>query len=118
MSLFLTACASKTLTSSKTATIIIKTPNMKFYDKGFINYYEDHIYLQILSAGTVVLDLKVYRDEVCKDTLRCMGSSEFNETFIHKSYEKHFLYDLLSQNQKEIVFRDRPNGILIKVLKD
>jgi len=91
---------------------------MKFYDKGFVNYYDDHVYLQILSAGTVVLDLKVYDDEVCKDALRCMDAKEFNKTFINEDYEKNFLYELLTQNKKDIVFRDKPNGILIKVLKD
>ena len=91
---------------------------MKFYDKGFINYYEDYVYLQILSAGTVVLDLKVYKDEVCKDFLQCMDSSEFNKQYINSTYEKEFLFNLLTQNQKEIIFRDKENGILIKILKD
>lgn len=91
---------------------------MKFYDKGFINYFEDHVYLQILSVGTVVLDLKVYEDEVCKDYLRCIDSKDFNAQYINENYEKDFLYKLLTKNEKEIVFRDKPNGILIKILKD
>ncbi len=117
MSIF-TGCATKNIIKSNTATIVIKTPTMKFYDKGFINYYDDHVYLQILSAGNVVLDLKVYEDEVCKDALRCMSSNEFNKQYIISSYEENFLYKLLTQNKKEIIFRDRPNGILIKILKD
>ena len=91
---------------------------MKFYDKGFINTFDDHVYLQILSAGTVVLDLKVYEDEVCKDALRCINSKDFNKEYLVQNYNEDFLYKLLTQNKKEIVFRDKPNGILIKILKD
>ena len=44
------------------ATILIKTPSMKFYDKGFIFKYDDYTQVQIFSAGTAVLDMKIYND--------------------------------------------------------
>ncbi len=86
---------------------------MKFYDQGFITKYDDHIVLQIFNAGQIILNLKVYKDEVCKGTLQCMSSKEFNEIYFSKSYSDDFLYNLLSKNK--IYYKDKKNNILIKV---
>ncbi len=114
--LFFNGCGSKTLNYSSTATILIKSPNMKFYDKGFIKYFDDHIDLEILSAGQSVLKLKVYNDEICKDSLRCISSKEFNELYLNKNYKDDFLMKLLSKNDKIIQHKD--NDIFIKIIKD
>jgi hypothetical protein len=108
-----TGCSIKQPIKSRSATIIFKTPNIKFYDKGFITKYEDKIHLQIFNVGRLVLDLKIYKDEVCQGTLQCINSKEFNSQYFHKSYKDDFLYNLFSQNK--IYFKDRQNGILIKV---
>ena len=86
---------------------------MKFYDKGFITKYEDNIHLQIFNAGQMVLNLNIYKDEVCQGTLQCMSSKEFNTQYFHPSYNDDFLYNLFSQNK--IYFKDKENKILIKV---
>ena len=54
-----TGCATKKPIYSKSSTVIFKTPNMKFYDKGFITKYDDFIQLQIFNVGNLVLDLKI-----------------------------------------------------------
>jgi len=86
---------------------------MKFYDQGFITKYDDHIVLQIFNVGQIILNLKVYKDEVCKGTLQCMSSKEFNKIYFSKSYNDDFLYNLLSKNK--IYYKDKKNNILIKV---
>jgi len=86
---------------------------MKFYDKGFITKYEDNIHLQIFNVGNLVLNLKIYKDEVCQGTLQCISSEEFNKQYFHTSYKDDFLYNLFSKNK--IYFKDRENNILIKV---
>lgn len=107
-------CTSKTQPlTSKSSVIIFKTQNMKFYDKGFINYFEDHIHLQVFAVGRVVLDLQIYQDKVCQSTFECMSGKEFNKQYLHSSYKEDFLYNLFSQ--KEIYHKDNENGILIKV---
>ncbi len=108
-----TACATKQPIITSSHTILIKTPQMKFYDKGFISQYEDYIHLQIFQVGNVVLDLKIYEDTVCQSTLKCISAKEFNEKYLHNSYKDDFLYNLFSQ--KKIYFKDTINNILIKV---
>lgn len=112
------ACASKAPQVSKSATILIKTPKMKFYDKGFISVFPFYTHLQIFSAGSLVLDLKVYEDRICKSTFECLSPKAFNTEFLHSSYEKDFFKKLLEQKEKKIVFRDKNNHILIKITKD
>ena len=108
-----TACASKKPISSISSTMIFKTPTMKFYDKGFITKYKDHIHLQIFEIGHIALDLKIYKNEVCQGTLQCISLKEFNSKYLHSSYEDNFLYNLFSKNK--IYHKDKKNNILIKV---
>lgn len=114
-SIFFVGCSVKKPIKSTTATVIFKTPNMKFYDIGFVDYYKDHIKLQILNTGNVVLDLKIYKDKICQSTLKCIDSTEFNKQFLVSSYDGAFLYNLFSQ--KTIKFKDRANNIFIKVIQ-
>lgn len=103
---------------SQSATILLKTPAMKFYDKGFITKYNNYTQLQIYAAGQKVLDLSLYEDQVCQSTFECMDNHTFNTTYLHPSYAPTFLKQLLEQNKDIIVHRDKTNGILIKIKKD
>ena len=114
--LFFVGCGSKTPYISNTATILIKSPSMKFYDKGFITYYEDHIVLEVLSTGHSLLKLKIYDDEICKDSLRCMDADDFYKEFLNGEYKDDFLMQLLLKKGKVIQYKDK--NILIKVIKD
>jgi len=106
-------CAIKKLQQSKSAVVIFQTPVFKFYDKGFVNIYEDHINLQVFEVGQLALNLYVYKDKVCQSTFKCLSGKEFNKQYLHPSYKKDFLYNLLSQNK--IYHKDRTNNIFIKV---
>lgn len=118
MPLFLTSCALKEPSISQSATILIKTPTMKFYDKGFIKKYPNHTQLMIFSAGTAVLELKIYENRICKDTFECQTFKEFNAAYLHSSYEDDFIKNLFLEPQKEIIFKDPKNNVTIKVEKD
>jgi len=111
--LFFIGCASKQPLKSFSSTIIIKTPNMKYYDKGFIFYYQDYIKLQLFNIGTVVLDLDVYQDKICKGTFECLSANDFNKQYLHKSYKSDFLFNLFKN--KKVNYRDKKNNILIKI---
>ncbi|MAC85281.1 MAG: hypothetical protein CL624_14215 [Arcobacter sp.] len=91
---------------------------MKFYDKGFIYNYNDYTQVQIFSAGTVVLDMKIYNDRVCKSTFECQDLKTFNRENLNKSYNEMFLKNLFNKNEKEVVHRDKENNILIKIKRD
>jgi len=110
------SCASKVPVKTSSATVVFKTPSMKFYDKGFINKYDDFIELNILNLGKSVLYLKIYKDEVCQSAFKCMSSKEFNSNYLNASYEDDFLYRLFSN--KIVYHKDKINNILIKVRYD
>lgn len=110
-------CASKQPLKSSSATILIKTPHMKFYDRGFITKYDTFTKVQIFNAGTAVLTLSIYDDRICKDNLFCMDPDEFNKNYLHKSYSRDFLKKLFEKEDKEIRFKDSKNSILIKIIR-
>jgi hypothetical protein len=116
--LFLGGCALKQPIQSQSAIIFIKTPSMKFYDKGFIKQYPNYVQVQIFSAGTLVLNLKIYSDRICKDTFECQSLSSFNKQYLNASYDDDFLQKLFSQKENPIYFKDSDNKIIIKVTKD
>jgi len=114
----LSGCALKQPNLSQSATILLKTPSMKFYDKGFITQYDNYTQVQIFSAGTLVLNLEIYEDKICTGTFKCLSLKEFNAQNLDSSYENNFIKKLFDKNSKKTVFRDRNNGILIKIIKD
>ncbi len=104
--------------SSNSATILIKTPQMKFYDKGFIYKYKEYTQVQIFSAGTAILDMKIYEDKICRTTFKCQNLETFNKENLSSTYPDNFLKELFERNQKEVIHRDKTNDILIKIIRD
>ncbi|MEA3315314.1 MAG: hypothetical protein U9Q30_05610, partial [Campylobacterota bacterium] len=90
-------CSIKEPKKSESVVILLKTPLLKFYDKGFLTKYDDFIDLKIFTAGQLVLELKIYKDKVCKDSFRCVSSKEFNSIYFDSSYKNKFLYELFSK---------------------
>uniref|UniRef100_UPI0040487721 hypothetical protein n=1 Tax=Aliarcobacter sp. TaxID=2321116 RepID=UPI0040487721 len=91
---------------------------MKFYDKGFIYKYKDFTQVQIFSAGTAILDMKIYEDKICRSTFKCQNLKTFNKENLSSTYEDSFLKDLFDRKEKSVIHRDIENSILIKILKD
>ena len=113
---FFIGCSYKQPIYTKSATIVFKTPTIKYNDKCFIERYDDNVRLTILDLGVVIADMKIYQDKVCKNFLMCFDADRFNEKFLDKSYEKDFLYNLFIR--EDIYFKDREHGVLIKVMYD
>jgi len=113
---FLSSCTYKNVKLTTSATIIFKTKQMKFYDKGFITKYNNYTNVQIYNSGSLALNLNIYKNSVCKSTFKCMSSKQFNKEFLSSSYSDDFLYDLF--NKKNIYFKDKQNNIFIKVKYD
>ncbi len=91
---------------------------MKFYDKGFIKKFPTHTQVSIFSAGVAVLELKIYENQICKDTFACQDLKSFNKEFLNGSYNEDFLKTLFEKDDKIINFQDKKNNILIKITKD
>lgn len=115
---FLNACSFNQVIVAKSATILIKTPSLKFYDKGFITEFKNYTQVQIFSAGVSVLNLQLYKDRVCESTFKCKSLKTFNKEFLSSSYKDSFLKELFEKEDKNITFRDKENNILIKIKKD
>jgi hypothetical protein len=88
---------------------------MKFYDKGFIDIYDNYVDLQIFNSGILALHLTVYKDRVCKTTFKCISSKEFNSKYFTSKYEDNFLYTLLKKDK--IYYKNKKDKIFIKVIK-
>ena len=114
----LSACSIKEPNISQSATILIKTPTMKFYDKGFISKFDNYTQVQIFSAGTSILNLKIYEDRVCQSSFECVTLEKFNRQNLNSSYPKNFIKELFDANDKKTVYKDKKNSILIKITKD
>ena len=91
---------------------------MKFYDKGFIYKFKEYTQVQIFSAGTAVLDMKIYEDKVCRTTFKCQDLVTFNKENLSSTYPDNFIKELFERNQKEVIHRDREHDILIKIIRD
>lgn len=118
IAILMIGCSQNQPVKSQTATILIKTPTMKFYDLGFILEYEDYTQIQIYSAGKTLLDLKLYENSVCKSTFKCESYKEFNKKYLSSTYKENFLKELFDKKEKETIFRDKENKILIKIKRD
>ncbi|WP_424688498.1 MAG: hypothetical protein ACNI3H_09315 [Halarcobacter ebronensis] len=116
--IFLSGCSFNQPKIVSSATILIKTPKLKFYDKGFISKFQNFTRVEVFSAGVTVLRLDIYDNQICKDTFKCQKSNNFNNEFLHSSYEKSFLKNLFEKDEKNIIHRDKQNSILIKIKKD
>ncbi len=114
----ISGCAFKQPQLSQSATILLKTPTMKFYDKGFITKYSDHTQVQIFSAGNMVLSLDIYEDRICKSTFECLSLKEFNKQNLNASYKDTFIKELFEKADKNVIFKDKKAGILIKIIRD
>ncbi|RXI30487.1 hypothetical protein CP964_11960 [Arcobacter defluvii] len=91
---------------------------MKFYDKGFIFKYKEYTQVQIFNAGTAILDMKIYDDKICRSTFKCQDLKTFNKENLSSTYADNFLKELFERNEKEVFFKDKENGVFIKIIRD
>ena len=145
--LMLSGCGAKPFVKSESATIILKTPKIKFADMGYVRSNEDVIALELFTAGQPVGKFEI-ESMVCVDGEGCLRKSSFNEEYLNVHYPDTLMEDVLrgvpiydalnlSKNEhgfkqnildeyvdikykvseKQIYFKDRQNGILIKIKK-
>ena len=145
--LILSGCGAKPFVKSESARIILKTPKIKFADMGYVRSNEDVIALELFTAGQPVGKFEIenmvcvegegclrkssfneeylnvnYPDTLMEDILR--GVPIYGALNLSKS-EHGFKQNILDEyvdikykvSEKQIYFKDRQNGILIKIKK-
>jgi len=145
--LFLSGCGAKPFVQNSAATIIMKTPKIKFADAGYVRSNEDVVALELFSAGHAVGKFEI-ENLVCVDGEGCMRKSSFNEAYLNRHYpdtlmenvlrgkpiyesenllknehgfEQHIMNEYVEIKYKvspnQTYFKDRTNKILIKIKK-
>jgi len=140
-------CVAKPFTTSDAATIVLKSPKLKFADAGYLRSSEEMVALELFSAGQAVAKIEVGK-LICVEGEGCMRKSSFNAEYLNARYPDTLMENILrsrpiygGQNlrrdehgfeqiimddtveiayrvtQKQIYFRDRKNRVLIKIKK-
>ena len=145
--LLLSGCTPRPFVTNDAATIIMKTPKVRFADTGYIRSNEDVVALELFSAGQAVGSFEV-ENMICVDGEGCMRKSSFNAEYLNAHYPDTLLENVLRsqpiydgqnilQNEhgfeqhimeeyveikyrvtkRQIYFKDRTNSVLIKIKK-
>ena len=91
--LFFAGCAIKQPTVKESWVVLLKTPKLKFNDIGYILHDNEHVELQLYSAGNAVESFSV-NHLVCVQS-GCMRKSSFNQEYLSGAYDDDLLQDLL-----------------------
>lgn len=83
---FISGCAIKDIKEQKSKFIVIKTPEIKFADMGFVSTFDDKLNIQIYSSGEAVLSIDIYKDKICTSAFKCMDKQSFNKKIFHQNY--------------------------------
>lgn len=93
ITLLFSACSIKNYEHTASKLIVIKTPNLKYSDLGYIRNSDKAVQVEIFSAGMSVEKISV-NTLIC--TLEnCMSKSGFNEYYLHASYPDDTLQNIL-----------------------
>ena len=141
---FLAGCSVKTYEMNVSKLIVIKSPQIKYADLGYIRGHGDSLRIELYEMGNVVKSIEI-NNFICVDD-GCMLKNVFNQKYLSGSYPSdtlenvilgHAIYDGKSlkklydgymQKIKDenvdityevtsegIRFRDSKNGILLKI---
>lgn len=143
--LVMSGCGAKPFVQREAATIIFKTPKIRFADAGYVRSNEDRVVLELFSAGQAVGRFEI-ENLVCVEGEGCMRKSSFNAEYLSAFYPETLLENILrakpiyngqnivkdphgfqqSINDQEVdiiyrvsgrqtYFKDRKNSVLIKI---
>lgn len=145
--LLLGGCVAKPFTHFDAATIILKSPKLKFADTGYLRSSDEMVALELFSVSQPVAKIEVAR-LICVEGEGCMSKSRFNAEYLSAKYPDTLLENILRSNPiykgrnlvenaqgfeqkitddgvdieyritpKQIYFHDRKNSVLVKIKK-
>jgi hypothetical protein len=92
-----TGCAIKTkVDKSQSATILLKTPKIKYYDTGFINYSKNSTKAKIFSTGVEILAIDI-SSHICLNSI-CYTKDSFNKEYLSRYYSDDILENIFKGN--------------------
>ncbi len=91
--IFFSACSTKNYEITKTKIIIIKSPQIKFSDLGYLRNSDDKIELELFMAGKAIEKITVNHLICVSDG--CMTKSGFNEDYLNEAYPDDILQNIL-----------------------
>ena len=91
--LLLSACSIKNYEKTESKIIIIKSPQLKFADLGYVRNSDKAIELELFIAGKSVKKITV-NHLVCVDE-GCMSKSAFNKEYLHAAYPSDLLQNII-----------------------
>ncbi|MCK4441360.1 MAG: hypothetical protein KAU90_05095 [Sulfurovaceae bacterium] len=119
----LTGCTSKNLVKEKnqeSAFIVLKTPQMKYADMGFIYKNNSFVKVEIYSMGQPIMSLDINGMNVCMSTFKCMEKKDFNAKMLSANYPDTLLENIFKSkpifNGKNL--EKNSNGFIQKIIKD
>ena len=142
--LIFSACSTKNYDITKTKIVIIKSPQIKFSDLGYLRNSENSIELELFIAGHAIQKISI-NHLICVSE-GCMSKSGFNEDYLNENYPDDILQNILlakpiynSENlektadgfiqhissvhveivykvtQNQVFFKDKKNKIIFKI---
>ena len=142
--LLITGCSVKNYEMNESKLIVIKSPQIKYADLGYIRGHGDSLKIELYEMGNVVKSIEI-NNFICVDD-GCMLKSVFNQKYLNGHYPSDILenvilghaiyngknlkklYDGYSQiiqdedvdisyevTSQSIRFRDNKNAILVKI---
>jgi len=91
--LFFSACSIKDYEQTKSKLFIIKSPQIKFADLGYIRNTGEAIEVELFMAGKSIKKIEI-NHLICVDE-GCMSKSGFNEDYLHRAYPDDLLKNIL-----------------------
>ncbi|AJC85444.1 hypothetical protein IMC75_03050 [Campylobacter peloridis] len=93
--LFLSSCALKNKMQSQSAFVVLKTPQFKFSDYGFLYQGKNITQLELYNASRVLFKLQI-TDKICINGI-CYAKTLFNQKFFNYEHYDDFLQDVISK---------------------
>ena len=91
--LFFSACSIKNYKQTQSKLIIIKSPQLKFADLGYVRNSDKAIELELFIAGKSVKKIAI-NHLICVDE-GCMSKSTFNEEYLNAAYPSDLLQNII-----------------------
>ena len=91
--LFLSACSIKNYEHTEAKIVIIKSPQLRFADLGYLRHTQDAVALELFVAGKSVQKIEINHLICVKEG--CLSKSGFNSSYLSSHYPDTILQNIL-----------------------
>lgn len=91
--LFFSGCSTKEYTHTQTKVIVLKSPQLKFADIGYLRHDGLAVELELFTAGQAVEKISI-DDYICVSK-GCLSKESFNQEYLHAKYPETILQNIL-----------------------